>query len=133
MILVTGGIYQGKCEIAKAMYQQKRKKTADRELVLADESCNDAQKLLYADVILQFHLWIRRWMEEHKDPYAMTKHLVQENADVIITLAQVGCGIVPMEAFDREYRETVGSIGCLLADKAQEVYMVHCGIAQQIK
>ena len=64
MILVTGGIYQGKCEIAKALYQQKRKKTVDRELVVADESCNDAQKLLYADVILQFHLWIRRWMEE---------------------------------------------------------------------
>ncbi len=133
MILVTGGVCQGKCKIAKALFWQERKEHRDGEPVLADENAQSVQELFHADVVLQFHLWIRKWMEEHRDPYDMTNNILKKNPNVIITLAQVGCGVVPIEAFDRQYRETVGRIGCLLAEQAREVYLVSCGLARQIK
>ena len=100
---------------------------------MVEENAKSVQELFDADVILQYHLWIRKWMAEHKDPYDITKKIMERNPNVIITLAQVGCGVVPIKAFDRQYRETVGRIGCLLAEQAREVYLVNCGLAQQIK
>ena len=133
MILITGGVCQGKAEIAKSLSRQQRKEHRDDEPLVVEENAKSVQELFDADVILQFHLWIRKWMAEHKDPYDITKKVMEQNPNVIITLAQVGCGVVPIEAFDRQYRETVGRIGCLLAEQAREVYLVNCGLAQQIK
>lgn len=133
MILITGGVCQGKAEIAKSLSRQQRKEHRDDEPLVVEENAKSVQELFDADVILQFHLWIRRWMAEHKDPYDITKKIMEQNPNVIVTLAQVGCGVVPIEAFDRQYRETVGRIGCLLAEQAREVYLVNCGLAQQIK
>ncbi len=133
MILVTGGVCQGKAEIAKSLSRQQRKEHRDGEPLVVEENAKSVQELFDADVILQYHLWIRKWMAEHKDPYDITKKIMERNPNVIITLAQVGCGVVPIKAFDRQYRETVGRIGCLLAEQAREVYLVNCGLAQQIK
>lgn len=46
---------------------------------------------------------------------------------------EVGCGIVPMEKSERDYREAVGHAGQMLAAAAAEVYRVQCGIAARIK
>ena len=72
-------------------------------------------------------------MEEGKEPYEMTEKLLEANPNVIIILNQMGCGIVPMDPFDRKYRETVGRIGCMLAKRAEEVYLLNCQIARRLK
>ncbi|KIR01579.1 hypothetical protein P261_00393 [Lachnospiraceae bacterium TWA4] len=46
---------------------------------------------------------------------------------------ELGYGIVPMDAFDRKYRETTGRICCMIAEQADEVYRVVCGLPQKIK
>ena len=51
----------------------------------------------------------------------------------MITLDEVGCGIVPLEKSERNYREAVGHAGQMLAAAAVEVYRVQCGIAARIK
>ena len=38
------------------------------------------------------------------------ERLMQENPDAFVTADEIGCGIVPMEAFERDYRETDGRI-----------------------
>ena len=63
----------------------------------------------------------------------MAETLLKGNPDVILVMNQLGCGIVPMDRFDREYRELTGRMGCVLARQAEEVYLVNCGIAKRLK
>ena len=53
--------------------------------------------------------------------------------DCIILSDEIGNGIVPMDAFDREYRDRLGRILISLAKEADEVVRVICGIGQKIK
>ena len=57
----------------------------------------------------------------------------QENKDTIVIADEIGNGIVPLDAFEREYREQTGRAEILLAKKADEVVRVICGIGQKIK
>ncbi len=46
---------------------------------------------------------------------------------------EVGCGIVPVDKRERDYRETVGRLCCMLAERADTVIRVTCGIGQIIR
>lgn len=46
---------------------------------------------------------------------------------------EVGCGVVPIDPADRAWREAVGRLCCLLAERADVVVRVCCGIPQAIK
>lgn len=46
---------------------------------------------------------------------------------------EVGCGVIPVDKKDREYREAVGRTLCELAAQASSVERIICGIAQKIK
>ncbi len=59
--------------------------------------------------------------------------VIRRNPGVILTMDELGCGVVPMTYGDRAYREIAGRIGCALAAEAEEVYRVTCGIAKKIK
>lgn len=50
-----------------------------------------------------------------------------------IVCDEVGCGIVPMDKFEREYREVVGRICTMIAKQADTVIRIYCGIATTIK
>lgn len=130
MILITGGAFQGKLEAAEELFLEKE---SGKEPLVLEGTQKELERLQKADIIHDFHLWIRGILEESKDPYEMTEKLLETNPSVIIILNQMGCGIVPIEPFDRKYRETVGRIGCLLAQKAEEVYLLNCGIARRLK
>ncbi len=58
---------------------------------------------------------------------------MHRNDNCIIISDEIGNGIVPVEAFEREYRERTGRILIQLAQKAEEVERVICGIGQKIK
>ena len=53
--------------------------------------------------------------------------------DFIIICDEIGNGIVPIDPFEREYRERVGRILVQLAKRAEEVERIICGIGQKIK
>ena len=59
--------------------------------------------------------------------------LMQENPDAFVTADEIGCGIVPMEAFERDYRETDGRICQRIAAYSEEVHRVICGLGMRIK
>ena len=54
-----------------------------------------------------------------------------ENEVVIAT--EVGGGVVPLSAQDRLFREQAGRLSCLLAERAQRVIRVICGLPQELK
>ncbi|MDF2571409.1 MAG: cobU, partial [Sporomusa sp.] len=57
----------------------------------------------------------------------------QEQADVIFVTNEVGLGIVPDNAMAREYRDVAGLINQKVARHADEVYLVVCGLAVELK
>ena len=52
---------------------------------------------------------------------------------VIFVTNEVGSGIVPSGALSREYRDLAGLANQLIASAADEVYLVTCGLATEIK
>lgn len=129
MILVTGGAFQGKLEFAKNllnMSDEERPVIVEGEL-LQEKDAGEA------DIIAHFHLYIRRLLEEGRDVREAVGKLLLQNPNLILEVTELGCGIVPVDAFDRNYRETVGRICCELAKEAEAVYRVHCGIGIRIK
>ncbi|MGM9936048.1 MAG: bifunctional adenosylcobinamide kinase/adenosylcobinamide-phosphate guanylyltransferase [Candidatus Ornithomonoglobus sp.] len=107
MILIIGGAYNGKTEFAKS-------------LGVPDT------KILY-----NAHEKIKQLMRENKDVEAEFKKAIE--GIEIITCDEIGLGIVPVDKFERDWREKTGRIICETAKKADTVYRVYYGIAQKIK
>ena len=51
----------------------------------------------------------------------------------VVICDEVGYGVVPMERFEREWRENVGRICCVLAEKSDVVVRIFCGIPMVLK
>ncbi len=54
-------------------------------------------------------------------------------SQVIIVTGEVGLGIVPMDKLSRYFRDIIGNVNQILAEKADEVYIVISGISMKIK
>jgi adenosylcobinamide kinase/adenosylcobinamide-phosphate guanylyltransferase len=126
MWLITGGAYQGKLEYALKM------KSIHSEDILDGATC-EYEKLMEKPLVNHFHLWIKRMLLQEKDVNVLMDQILQQNPEIIIIVDELGCGIVPMDAFDRNYRETTGRICCRIAKEAKEVRRVMCGIGMVIK
>lgn len=126
MILVTGGAFQGKYEFAKERFDLEKSKIVEGKGAALEE-------LWTASMILHFHDWIKEQLKQEQDMTKQVMELLEKNPDVIIEMNQIGCGVVPMDSFERAYREKVGRIGMQLAKEADEVYVVTCGIGTRIK
>jgi adenosylcobinamide kinase/adenosylcobinamide-phosphate guanylyltransferase len=96
MWLVSGGAFQGKLE-----YVLNRKQIS-LDNMIDGETC-DFQDLLEKPLVTHFHLWVKRMLLEKRDVADLVDQMIQKNPDIIIIVNELGCGIVPMDAFDREY------------------------------
>ncbi len=142
MKFVIGGAYQGKLRFAKKLAGiTEEQKAADGKTVPLHE-------LWRYPVINGFHLCVKRLLEdgmESKDkryPGAeehfqevkdFIRELLDKNPEAVIVMNEVGYGIVPVKAEERACREAVGMAGQMLAENAEEMYRVVCGIAQRLK
>lgn len=80
-----------------------------------------------------YHLWVKRLLKDGADVRALTGQLLLEHPDCIIISDEIGNGIVPWEHEEREYRELTGRLLCELANKADRVERIVCGIGERIK
>lgn len=127
MKLVTGGHAQGKLQYVLRKYQLPEDAVWDG--VLPDEK----EKQAGIVVIDHFHRWVRNRLLDGGQPEEEVQSFVERCTDCIIISDEIGNGIVPVEAFERQYRERTGRILIQLAQKAEEVERVICGIGQKIK
>ena len=51
----------------------------------------------------------------------------------VVIATEVGCGVVPADPLERRWREEAGRLSCLLAERADTVIRVCCGIPQLLK
>ena len=66
-------------------------------------------------------------------PEAESMAYLEKHPDTVIICDEVGSGIVPLDSFEREYRERLGRLLCEIAAKAERVERIVCGIGQRIK
>ncbi len=119
MDLIIGGKYQGKLNFCLNKYG-----FTNNDVFFANEGDMENKKVLYG-----FHILVKAWLKENKDVMEETKTL---DFQVIIT-DEIGSGIIPLDAFERLWREETGRACCVLAQRAESVTRVFCGVPSVIK
>ena len=104
MVLLVGGAYQGKAALAKRLYPD-------------------------LPLVQNLHGRVRDELAAGRDPMALLDSLRGH----AVTCDEVGCGVVPLDRADEDYREAVGRLCCAIAEEADAVVRVMAGVPQWIK
>lgn len=124
MEMIIGGACQGKADYAGKQYPQiSWKNGADL----------DRTTLFQAAGVISFHEFIRKELMEGHEVSSLAEELIANNPEIILVSDEVGYGVVPVDAFDRKYREAVGRVCTTLASYSKKVTRVVCGIGMVIK
>ena len=108
MIFVTGPMFSGKREYIKSALNLSDEELAERAVWNVEELVSEKAVTLEA--------------------------LADELASKEIVIAdEIGCGLVPLDASEREKRERAGRLACMLAERADTVIRVVCGCPQVLK
>ena len=111
MILIIGGSYQGKTEYAGSHYAVRP------QLVHLEQQ-------------------VRKELQQGKTKEDILTGIfayIDQNPGCVVICDEAGSGIVPLDAFERKYRDVLGEILMKLAARAEEVIRVICGIGQVLK
>ena len=127
MKLIIGGTAQGKLEYVLLKYD------AQKNMVWDGVLPNDMELNGNIVIINHFHQWVKSRMMSGGCPEDEIMSFLDCNEDCIIICDEIGNGIIPIDPFEREYRERTGRILVQLAMRAEEVERIICGIGQKIK
>lgn len=131
MIFIVGGMGQG-----KVMFAQEQFPELEHE-ILADGEGASWEEFLEARFAMNLQAMIRRRLKNGEASEVLEREMAQELLKAcperVLLADEIGCGIVPMDVFSRNYREVTGRICCQLAKEAREVWRVVAGIGQRIK
>lgn len=116
MQLVIGGAWQGKLRWAMREYGFSATEVCD---LAAEDPRPDCRCYLHLEELTRRDAAPERWL-----PYF-------ENGVVISR--EIGCGVVPMDAAQRQWRERHGALLQLLAQRAERVTRVFCGLTEELK
>ena len=76
---------------------------------------------------------LAQWLRETEDPMPALEKWLEACPQAVILCDEVGCGVVPMDRADRAWRERVGRTCCTLAERADCVVRLYCGIPSILK
>jgi len=107
MIFVTGPLFSGKQEAICRMLGW-------NEEDFAENAVRDVEQLAYEAENLQ----------------ELAEHLAERE---VVIATEVGGGVVPADPEERRRREQAGRLACLLAERAETVIRVCCGLPQVLK
>lgn len=122
--MIIGGAHQGKLKLAKQMYP---------DIKWLDGKVCGEKEIFYCGGISRFHEYIAGRLRKGADLSGFPERLYAENPDIVIVTDEIGYGIVPVDQFQRRYREATGRICTELASRSEEVYRIICGIGMRIK
>ena len=125
MDLIIGGAYQGKLALAKKKFG-----LADSDVSTCSEESGIRFGAGCVDKIEEFTLWCVR---NQKDATEVFRSHRDEWQNSILICQDIFCGVVPMGAEKRAWRETTGRLCAYLAQEADTVTRVFCGLEQKLK
>ena len=117
MILVIGGAGQGKLD---ALLRNTTYTKADVTCALGEDK----------PVLYGLHDAVRTALAAGMTQEQIGAELMWHAA---VICDEVGSGVVPVDRFEREWREVVGRICCEIAKEADAVVRVFCGIPMVLK
>ena len=122
--IIIGGAFQGKTQYATKIYPG---------LELTDGFNCPLEEIENCVAVNEFDSFTRRWLLEGRTKEALLTMLENNRNLQLLISDEIGYGLVPIDDFEREYREFHGRVMTELAEKADGVERVVCGIPQRIK
>ena len=120
MILIIGGAYQGKLDFAKEALGV----TEDNVHTCDSGEIDFSKGCIYG---------IEAFTREHTDPVAYFEAHREDWQDSILILQDIFCGVVPMGAEKRAWRQRTGRLAQYLSKEATRVSRIFCGLEQRLK
>lgn len=144
MELYIGGSFQGKLQYVLNKKSWEASQKLIREWSLEDmgdrieERVDCFEQLAASDARVQnhFHNWVALAQQQEKSLEEITaavKDFCAAHPEAVIICDEVGSGVVPLEKDKRIYREYVGRVLCVVAERAEHMERIVCGIGQVIK
>ena len=81
------------------------------------------------DIIRDVQDWVKADMKE-ENMTALAEELAKNK---VVIATEIGSGVVPIDAEERARRELAGRLNCLLAEKAETVVRICCGLPLVLK
>lgn len=122
VILIIGGMAQGKLN-----YVLGRTGFTEKDVA------RDLRSAKQRPVLYGLHDIIAGLLKEGRDPEREIGELIAVNSDIIVICNELGCGVVPIDPFERLWRDCVGRVCCSLAGKARRVERILCGLPMVLK
>lgn len=120
MILIIGGAYQGKLDHAKSAYH-----LSDRDIF----TCTGAE-IDFSKPCIDH---IEEFVYACPDAVGYFRKHRQEWENSILICQDIFCGVVPMGADMRAWRQETGRLCQYLAGEATRVSRIFCGLEQRLK
>lgn len=120
MILIIGGAYQGKREFAKEHFGM-----TEDDIFTCTPGKIDFSKVCI-DKLEQF-------TRNCDDPVAFFQKNRGSWQDSVLIMEDIFCGVVPMGAENRRWRQNTGRLAQYLAGEACRVSRIFCGLEQRLK
>ena len=134
MIFVIGGVHQGKLDYTLKLTKFNNEDVIDCLNIGSlkiDKVLTDNRPVVY-----NFNILIKELLKLYNDEKIVEEKIdtmLKENKKSVIISNEIGYGIVPIDKFERRYRELTGRICCQVAKESEEVHRVICGIGTVIK
>lgn len=132
MDLIIGGAYQGKLDCARRTFGVR-----DEDIFTCTEADGIAFGARCINGLEEFTLWCVRQNERNKNDALDAAELFRRNReswrDSVLICADIFCGVVPLGADMRAWREMTGRLCAYLASEADTVTRVFCGLEQRLK
>ena len=120
MILVIGGAYQGKLDFAREAFGLR-----EGEI----HTCGAGE----IDFTKRCIYRLEAFTLAHPDPIACFQAHWDQWQDSILICQDISCGVVPLGAENRAWRQKTGRLCQYLAGEADRVSRIFCGLEQRLK
>ena len=124
MKLIIGGAYQGKTEYAKTLFD-----LSDKDILV----CEKAEIDFSRPCVDNLENFTYDCIKHNIDPVEYFKKNYERWQNSIIICQDIFCGIVPMEAEKRAWRQQTGRLCQYLSKEAETVTRIFCGLEQKLK
>ena len=120
MILIIGGAWQGKLDFAKDTFGI----TDTDVFTCVDGEIDFSKRCIYG---------VEEFALHHPDPIGYFEAHRADWQDSILILQDIFCGVVPMGAENRAWRQRTGRLAQYLSKEAAQVSRIFCGLEQRLK
>ena len=125
MVLIIGGVYQGKLDYAISTYKL--------SAVDVFNCCENTDAIPWGcKVINEFEKWILALVKSGIDVAPKVQEFIHINQDAIVIANDISCGVVPIDGLMRKWREESSRATGQVAIASDEILRLYCGIATRL-